>query len=55
MNKTIESFCCHEKALEYDEYDGTLTPAQDHVYLLHHCVSCLPSFVRNMLSQDVRG
>ena len=50
MSKTIESFCCHEKALEYDEYDGRLTSAQDQGW---NCVSCLPSFVQNMLSQDV--
>ena len=24
MEKTIESFCCHEKSLEYDEYDDIL-------------------------------
>ena len=29
MEKTIESFCCHEKALEYDEYDEKLTTAQN--------------------------
>ena len=50
MSKTIESFFCHEKALEYDEYDGRLTSAQDQGW---NCVSCLPSFVQNMLSQDV--
>ena len=24
MTKGIESFCCHEKSLEYDEYDNKL-------------------------------
>ena len=27
-NKAIESFCCHEKALEYDEYDALLKEAE---------------------------
>ena len=26
--KAIESFCFHEKALEYDEYDGLLSEAE---------------------------
>ena len=26
--KAIESFCCHEKALEYDEYDALLKEAE---------------------------
>ena len=50
MSKTIESFCCHEKAVEYDEYDEKLTSAQGQGL---SCVSLLPSFVQNMLSQDV--
>ena len=28
MERTIESFCCLEKALEFDEYDALLTNAQ---------------------------
>ena len=26
--KAMDSFCCHEKALEYDEYDGLLSKAE---------------------------
>lgn len=50
MTKTIESFCCHEKAVEYDEYDSKLTSAQDQEL---NCISLLPSFAHNMLSKDV--
>jgi hypothetical protein len=28
QTKTIESFCCHEKALEYDEFDALVTNAE---------------------------
>ena len=42
MSETIESFCCHEKAVEYDEYDGKLTSAQVKDYPVY-CY-CLPSF-----------
>ncbi|CAB3982115.1 Hypothetical predicted protein [Paramuricea clavata] len=50
MTKTIESFCCHEKAVEYDEYDAKLISAQNQGLT---CISLLPAFVQNMLSQDV--
>ena len=50
MEKTIESFCCHEKALEYDEYDDILTGAQN---LGLNCITSLSSFTQNMLSKDV--
>ena len=48
MSKTIESFCCHEKAVEYDEYDEKSAQGQG-----LSCISLLPSFVQNMPSQDV--
>ncbi|CAB3977883.1 Hypothetical predicted protein [Paramuricea clavata] len=41
MEKTIESFCCHEKALEYDEYDDKLTSAQNQE-------TCLMSMFHNI-------
>ncbi|XP_028410290.1 uncharacterized protein LOC114532903 [Dendronephthya gigantea] len=49
-NKTIECFCCHEKALEYDEYDVLLnqTETQD-----KHCVTTHREFNENMLSEGV--
>ena len=50
MEKTIESFCCHEKALEYDEYDEKLASAQNQDL---ECITSLPSFVENMLSRNV--
>ena len=28
MERSIESFCCHEKALDFDEYNALLTNAQ---------------------------
>lgn len=51
MNKTIESFCCHEKALEYDEYDDLLTGTQNQG--LECIITSLSSFIQNMLSKDV--
>lgn len=50
MEKSIESFCCHEKALEYDEYDKKLTAAQNQGF---DCITSLSSFIKNMLSKDV--
>lgn len=50
MEKTIESFCCHEKALEYDEYDDLLTGAQNTGL---ECITSLEAFENNMLSRDV--
>ena len=49
MPKTIESFCCHEKALEYDEYDDKLKSAQDQGFT---CITELSSFEQN-ISKDV--
>lgn len=49
-NKAMESFCCQEKALEYDDYDSLLSQAEEAGY---HCVTCLPDFAENMLSQGV--
>ena len=43
--RTIESFCCHEKATEYDEYDNKLKSAQDQGFT---CVTQLPSFTQNI-------
>jgi hypothetical protein len=50
MKKAIESFCCHEKSLEYDEYDEKLTAAQNQGL---DCITSLSSFEQNMLSKDV--
>ncbi len=50
MTKTIESFCCCEKAVEYDEYDERQSSAQEQGFT---CITFLPSFVQNMLSADV--
>lgn len=50
MEKTIESFCCHEKALEYDEYDDIPTGAQNQGL---NCITSLSSFIQNMISKEV--
>ena len=50
MTKTIESFRCCEKVVEYDEYDVRLSSAQEQGFT---CITFLPSFVQNMLSADV--
>lgn len=52
MEKSVESFCCHEKAVEYDEYDEKLTCAQDQGM---NCITGLSSFIKNMLSEEVLG
>ena len=49
-NKVIENFCCKEKSLEYDEYDSLLSQAEE---AGHQCLTCLPEFAENMLSQTV--
>ena len=49
MTKTIESFCCHEKAVEYDEYDDKLKSAEHQNFT---CITELSSFLQN-ISQDV--
>ena len=50
MAKARESFCCHEKAVEYDEYDSKLSAAQSQGF---NCITSLSSFVNNMLTEDV--
>lgn len=45
ISKTIESFCCHEKATEYDEYDVKLKSAQDQGYT---CITQLSPFQQNI-------
>ena len=36
MKKTIESFCCHEKSLEYDEYDDILKKVESQKFTCMH-------------------
>ncbi len=48
--KAIECFCCHEKALEYDEYDVLLNQTESQGNM---CVTTHPEFVDNMLSETV--
>ena len=50
MDKTVESFCCHEKATEYDEYDEKLKNAENQGF---QCITNLTSFQQNMLSKEV--
>ena len=50
MTKTVESFCCHEKALEYDEYEGFVMEAEKQG---ESCITKLHSFCQNMLSEAV--
>jgi hypothetical protein len=45
MTKKIESFCCHEKATEYDEYDDKLKSAEHQNFT---CVTELSSFLQNI-------
>ena len=49
MSRVIESFCCHEKANEYDEYGDELKSAQDQGFT---CITKLSSFEQN-ISKDV--
>ena len=42
MEKTIKSFCCHEKALEYNKYDEKLCAAQNQGF---KCMTNVSSFV----------
>lgn len=49
-SKVIECFCCHEKAIEYDEYDCLLSQVQG---LGDQCITAHSDFVSNMLSQSV--
>ena len=50
MAMTRESFCCHEKAVEYDEYDSKLFAVQSQGF---NCITSLSSFMNNMLTEDV--
>lgn len=48
--RVLESFCCKEKAVEYDDYDSLLSQAEAEGL---QCITCLPEFSENMLSQRV--
>ena len=48
--KTIESFCCHDKALEYDEHDALLKEAETQG---GKCLTTHTEFQENMLSEEV--
>ncbi|CAB4006882.1 Hypothetical predicted protein [Paramuricea clavata] len=48
--KLIECFCCHEKALEYDEYDALLNQTEIQG---EKCLTTHPDFKDNMLSENV--
>jgi hypothetical protein len=50
QTKTIESFCCYEKAIEYDEYDALVANAEGSG---KSCITCLSEFTENMLSDAV--
>ena len=50
MEKTIESFCCHEKPLENDEYDNVLKKVESEEFT---CITDSSAFQQNMLSRDV--
>ena len=49
--KTIECFCCHEKAVEYDEYRALLDQVEAHG---DKCLTKHPDFRDNMLSEGIR-
>ncbi|XP_028415647.1 P2X purinoceptor 7-like [Dendronephthya gigantea] len=48
--KAVECFCCHEKALEYDEYEVLLDKAEAQG---EKCLTAHPEFIDNMLSESV--
>ena len=48
--KAIQSFCCHDKALEYDEYDTLLKEAEPQG---EKCLTAHEEFKANMLSEGV--
>lgn len=48
--KAIECFCCHEKAVEFDEYEVLLDETEAHG---EKCLTCHPDFRDNMLSEGV--
>ena len=50
MPKTVENFCCQEKAVEYDEYDAKLTESESKS---HTCITLLDDYNLNMLTEDV--
>ena len=49
-SKAIQSFCCHDKALEYDEYDTLLKEAESQG---GKCLTAHEEFKANMLSEGV--
>ena len=50
MPKTVENFCCQEKAVEYDEYDAKLTECEK---MGGTCVTSLEEYSQNMLTEGV--
>ncbi|XP_046840176.1 uncharacterized protein LOC124434334 [Xenia sp. Carnegie-2017] len=48
--KAIECFCCHEKALEYDEYEALLGQTETQG---EYCLTTHQEFRDNMLSESV--
>ena len=50
MEKAIQSFCCHEKSLEYDEYDDILKKVKSEEFT---CITDSLACQQNMLSRDV--
>ena len=48
--KVVECFCCHEKAVEYDEYGVLLDELQEHG---EECLTKHPDFRDNMLSENM--
>ena len=50
IKKLIKCFCCHEKALEYDEYDDLLDHCETQG---QKCVTLHPDFQDNMLPESV--
>ena len=50
MPKTVENFCCQEKAVEYDVYDAKLTECEK---MGGTCVTSLEEYSQNMLTEGV--
>ena len=48
--KQLIFFCCHEKSLEYDEYDDILKKVESQKFT---CITDSSAFQQNMLSRDV--
>ena len=49
-SRVSECFCCKEKVVEYDEYDSLLSQAEAEGF---QCITCLPEFIENILSEGV--